>query len=171
MEFGGELRSDRWRLTRVSVSPLVGYQVSRMFSVGAQLSYDDVRQEVEARDFTVRSYGGRTFGRMHVNQFYAHLEPVAYDQEVVTPREGRKRHRALPVRGRRRVLSHRFGPEGVRAGHLRPTAAPGPGVTLRQAQADLRAIARRLERQHPEADRGPARGAAPIDPIASLRHE
>ena len=53
--FGGGVSFTFGTLTRVSVSPLVGYQISRMYSVGAQLSYDYVRQEVEARDRRCRS--------------------------------------------------------------------------------------------------------------------
>jgi hypothetical protein len=90
--FGGGVSFTFGTITRVSVSPLIGYQISRLFSVGAQLSYDYMRQESGGTDFTVRSYGGSTFGRMHVNNFYAHVEPAVYDQEVVTTSSGKTRH-------------------------------------------------------------------------------
>jgi hypothetical protein len=68
--------------TRVGISPLVGYRLTKAISVGTQLSYEYLRLDVRGSTHPFRSYGGSLFGRYHpVPQLYAHVEPALFSQE------------------------------------------------------------------------------------------
>jgi|SRR6266850_1930809 len=81
--FGGGVSLTFGTVTRVGVSPLVGYRLTKTVSVGTQLSYEYLRLDVRGGTRPFRSYGGSVFGRYHpVPQIYAHVEPALFNQDV-----------------------------------------------------------------------------------------
>jgi hypothetical protein len=75
--FGLTLGND---VTSVSASPLVGYRVTDIFSVGAQLIYQYYGEDVELLNgdterLTANNYGGGPFTRLEIgDRYFAHGE-------------------------------------------------------------------------------------------------
>jgi hypothetical protein len=75
--FGGTIGFSFGNYTRFSVSPLVGYRLARMWSIGGRVMYEYVKDKRYAVDFTSHNYGGSLFARFRpISQLYLHGEYV-----------------------------------------------------------------------------------------------
>ena len=75
MYYGGYMNLSFGTYTVVGLTPLVGYKVSPTFSVGAQFSYEYVKDKSYEIVYETSSYGLSVFSRYRiVPQLYAHTE-------------------------------------------------------------------------------------------------
>ena len=73
--YGGTLGFNFGDYTRFSIAPLVGYRLSRKWSVGGKGIYEYIKDKRYAEDMTLHNYGGSLFTRFRPHpRFYLHGE-------------------------------------------------------------------------------------------------
>ena len=73
--YGGTIGLSFGDYTRFSISPLVGYRLTKMWSVGGRLIYEYINDKRYAEDLTSHNYGGSLFARLRPHpRFYLHGE-------------------------------------------------------------------------------------------------
>jgi hypothetical protein len=83
--YGGTLGVSFGDYFRLSVQPMVGYNLSPRFSAGVKAIYEYISDTRTAQTFTWHNFGGSVFGRFHiVPQAYAHAEfaYMSYDSPI-----------------------------------------------------------------------------------------
>jgi hypothetical protein len=80
--YGGTLGFSFGDYTRISISPLIGYRLSKMWSVGGRFIYEYIKDKRYTEEYTASNYGGSLFARLRPHpRFYLHgeYEYMSYD--------------------------------------------------------------------------------------------
>ncbi len=73
--YGGTLGFSFGDYTRFSIAPLVGYRLTKMWSVGGKGVYEYIKDKRYATDITSHNYGGSLFARFRPHpRIYLHGE-------------------------------------------------------------------------------------------------
>ncbi len=73
--YGGTLGFTFGDYTRISISPLIGYRLSKMWSVGGRFIYEYIEDKRYEEEYTANNYGGSLFARLRPHpRFYLHGE-------------------------------------------------------------------------------------------------
>jgi hypothetical protein len=73
--YGGTIGLSFGDYTRFSISPLIGYRLTKMWSVGGRFIYEYINDKRYAEDLTSHNYGGSLFARLRPHpRFYLHGE-------------------------------------------------------------------------------------------------
>lgn len=96
--FGGNFGLQFGTITNIEVSPLVGYRVTRDFSIGTGITYIYLKQQFDNfPDFETNIYGYRFFARHNIQQqFFAQLEYENLSLEFFNPIDGQSRREWVP---------------------------------------------------------------------------
>uniref|UniRef100_UPI003216A089 hypothetical protein n=1 Tax=uncultured Draconibacterium sp. TaxID=1573823 RepID=UPI003216A089 len=90
--YGGYLNLSIGSYTVIGATPLVGYKLTREFSVGGQLSYEYVKDKRYSTDYETSNYGVSIFSRYRVvPQFYVHAEFSEMNYKLYSYTGGRER--------------------------------------------------------------------------------
>ncbi len=83
--FGGSLGLSFGDYTRFSVSPLVGYRISKMWSAGGRFIYEYIKDKRFTNEVTAHNYGGSLFTRFQPHRsLYLHGEFAYMSYEFST---------------------------------------------------------------------------------------
>jgi hypothetical protein len=83
--FGGSIGFSFGDYSRVSIAPLVGYRLNRMFSVGVKAAYEYIKDKRYTETVTFHNYGGSFFTRFRPHrQVYLHGEFAYFSYEYRT---------------------------------------------------------------------------------------
>ncbi len=86
--YGGTLGFTFGDYTRISISPLVGYRLSKMWSVGGRFIYEYIEDKRYAEEYTANNYGGSLFARLRPHpRFYLHGEYAYMSYEYPDERD------------------------------------------------------------------------------------
>ncbi len=71
--------------SRFSITPLIGYRITKMLSIGAKFVYEYISDKRYTNDFTSSNYGGSVFARLRpTSRFYFHGEYAYMSYEYRT---------------------------------------------------------------------------------------
>ncbi len=83
--YGGTLGFSFGDYTRLSISPLIGYRLTKMWSVGGRFIYEYVDYK---DDYSMNNYGGSLFARLRPHpRFYLHGEFAYMSYDYSTGRD------------------------------------------------------------------------------------
>lgn len=83
--YGGTLGFSFGDYTRISIAPLLGYRLTKMWSVGGKLIYEYIKDTRYDPDLTASNYGGSLFARLRPHpRFYLHGEYAYMSYEYQT---------------------------------------------------------------------------------------
>ncbi len=81
--YGGYINLSFGNYSVLGIEPMVGYKWDENISTGVKLRYDYIRDSRYDTTRTTSNYGGSIFGRYRItSEFYAQLEPAAYNYEL-----------------------------------------------------------------------------------------
>jgi hypothetical protein len=73
--YGASLGFSFGDYTRISIAPLLGYRLSRKWSIGGRVAYEYIKDTRYEEDYTAHNYGGSLFGRYRpIPKLYLHGE-------------------------------------------------------------------------------------------------
>jgi len=73
--YGGSIGLSFGSYTRIAVTPMIGYRLAKMWSVGCKVAYEYVKDTRGTLDLTSNNYGGSLFARFRPHrQLYLHGE-------------------------------------------------------------------------------------------------
>ena len=83
--FGGTLGFSFGNYTRISIAPLVGFRLTKMWSAGVKVAYEYVQDKRYSETITSNNYGGSVFARLRPTpRFYLHGEYAYMSYEYQT---------------------------------------------------------------------------------------
>jgi len=83
--YGGTLGLSFGDYSRISIAPLVGYRLAKMWSVGAKGVYEYIKDKRYTTDITSHNYGGSLFARFRPHpRIYLHGEYAYMSYEYQT---------------------------------------------------------------------------------------
>lgn len=85
MFFGGSIGMTFGDYTRLSIQPLIGYQLTPKASTGVKFIYEYIKDKRYTPELTANNYGGSLFGRLRfIPNAYAHAEFAYISYEFQT---------------------------------------------------------------------------------------
>ncbi len=86
--YGGTLGFSFGDYTRISIAPLVGYRLTKMWSVGGKFIYEYINDTRYETDYTWHNYGGSVFARLRPHpRFYLHGEYAYMSYDYTSGRD------------------------------------------------------------------------------------
>jgi len=83
--FGGSVGFSFGDYSRISVTPMIGYRLTKMWSVGVRVGYEYIKDERYQETLTSSNYGGSAFLRFRpIPQIYLHGEYAYYSYKFQT---------------------------------------------------------------------------------------
>jgi hypothetical protein len=83
--FGGSVGFSFGDYSRISVTPMIGCRLTKMWSVGVRAGYEHIKDERYAETLTSDNYGGSAFLRFRpIPQLYLHGEYAYYSYKFQT---------------------------------------------------------------------------------------
>ena len=83
--FGGSIGFSFGDYSRISVTPMVGYRLTEMWSIGVRIGYEYIKDERYRETLTSSNYGGSAFLRFRpIPQLYLHGEYAYYSYKFQT---------------------------------------------------------------------------------------
>lgn len=105
--FGGNFGLQFGSITRVELSPLVGYRITPRFSSGIGITYIYHKEETFFSDFETNIYGGRVFSRYELIRDFNKFIPLGFNGGLFAQAE----YEPLNIESR---IFHPFGHEADR---------------------------------------------------------
>ena len=83
--YGASLGFSFGDYTRISIAPLLGYRLTRAWSIGGKAAYEYIKDDRYEDEYTAHNYGGSAFARFRpIPKLYLHGEYAYMSYELYT---------------------------------------------------------------------------------------